>query len=148
MQRPEHLPRLWNPKLPTNSEMAQVSHLLYRQPDTASYLDINMYIPFGGEDGSRLPFLCRLTVLSHGKTGFHGLLFAYSDGKELLFGQRQVLPYTDDSILCVEESFTIDGLNGERIIHFHATNMGYEIQGQDRIRTISVGEVIWIHAMR
>ncbi|CAH0023530.1 unnamed protein product [Clonostachys rhizophaga] len=134
-----HIPAViaWNPRLP-DTEITRRLPPLKLKPLAEDQFSVNAHIPFGGEDGSRLPLLCKMTALMHGRMGFYGLLFSYSDGKELWFGQREALLNGGKLKSCVEQTFMINGEAGECINSFDAPCSHTGLNHRHVVRSIQV----------
>jgi hypothetical protein len=82
---------------------------------------IHCYAPFGGKDGSRLSSLVRMTAFLDSAAGLYGMSFSYTDGSELLCGLNTTTHELGQSIPCIEQSFFINGPEGERITRLRYT---------------------------
>lgn len=91
-----------------------------RLPASGEGMFIHCYAPFGGKDGSRLSSLVRMTALLDSAAGLYGMSFSYTDGSEFLCGLNTTTHELGQSIPCIEQSFFINGPEGERI-----TRLGY-----------------------
>ncbi|CAG9994602.1 unnamed protein product [Clonostachys byssicola] len=145
----------WNPRL-LDAETARRLPPLELEPQTEDDFSVNVYLPFGGDDGSRLRLLCKMTAVMHGRMGFYGFLFTYSDGNELWFGQRETLlrGYGQCETIfgwfgrhesrrgkgelrpCIEQTFMIDGEAGECIDSFDASRKGTGPHGRRMVESI------------
>lgn len=106
---------LWKSALPPKNSHQPTHSQPSDDPLTLSSFLTHLYIPFGGEDGSRLPSLLRITALLDGAIGLHGLIFIYDNEDQVLYGNRVSPRFAGPSRICVEQSFLIDGPGGERL---------------------------------
>ncbi|KAI5467642.1 hypothetical protein BGZ63DRAFT_419335 [Mariannaea sp. PMI_226] len=80
----------------------------------SAYL-LNMH--FGRQDGSYLGLLTRIVARYGGHCqSLRGFTFFYANGTETCYGESHAA-YGSTSLRCVERSYAMDGVNGERIIH-------------------------------
>jgi hypothetical protein len=115
-QRRPAPPVLWKSGIPRDESHRPLYAELSKDPLSLSFFLMHLRILFGGKDGSRLSSLSRLTGLLDGAIGLHGLIFAYEDKTELLYGARVSPRCAGPERICVEQSFLIDGPGGERIV--------------------------------
>ncbi|VUC31855.1 unnamed protein product [Clonostachys rosea] len=128
---------IWNPTIPATG-VTQCLPPMELEPRTESQFSVNIYMPFGGEHGSRLALLCGMTAFMHGIKGVYGLLFTYSDGQQLWYGQREALLGLSLKS-CVEQTFPINGRIGECINFFDATPSETEFRDRYIVERIRVG---------
>lgn len=136
-------PVLWKSRIPPNESHRPLHAELSKDPLSLSFFLMHLRIPFGGEDGSRLSSLSRITGLLDGAIGLHGLIFTYEDQKEVLYGARVSPRCAGPSRICVEQSFLIDGPGGERIVEItYSSRTGSDALriGYPGISAMEVGE--------
>ncbi|KAK7212405.1 hypothetical protein V2G26_019583 [Clonostachys chloroleuca] len=104
-------PVLWSPQVPSKLEPNKDG-----QPSLPPAFTVNLHIPLGGPDGSRLSSLRSVTAYFHGRTGIFGLELAYAEGDSLLYGTKETKGQRGESTSCVAQTFVIDGPNSERIM--------------------------------
>lgn len=76
-----------------------------------------MNMDFGGPGGALISRLSRITALHDDQHGsFRGFAFSYTDGRTKSYGTRSIINTTSDRSACIEQSFSIDGSGGERIV--------------------------------
>ncbi|VUC30702.1 unnamed protein product [Clonostachys rosea] len=96
----------------------ELTPLLVPTPPEGAIFPVNLYVPFGGRDGSRLSSLRSITALVFGTAGVYGLRFTYSEGEPAVYGNREHMGPDGKLSSCVEQTLLIDGQNGERVIQF------------------------------
>ncbi|CAH0046324.1 unnamed protein product [Clonostachys solani] len=104
-------PVLWSPQTPSKLGPEKSG-----QPSLPPSFTINLHIPLGGSDGSRLSSLRSVTAYFHGRMGIYGLELAYVEGDSVLYGTKETKGPKGNSISCVAQTFVIDGPNSERIM--------------------------------
>lgn len=112
--------RLWNPTFPP-LEMDHPSSSRYiNEISNGCQFPVEIYMPFGAQNGSRLASLCGVTAFLYGTFGLFGLQFAYADGTKTLYGRTASVLDGGRVQACVEQNFIIRGPKGERITHLVA----------------------------
>lgn len=143
-------PVLWKSRLPREESHRPLHAELSRDPLSLSFFLMHLRIPFGGEDGSRLSSLTRIAGLLDGAIGLHGLIFAYHDREEVLYGARVSPRCAGPERICVEQSFLIDGPGGERIVEItYSSRTGSDALriGYPGISAMEVGVSHWQYAL-
>src|SRR3569833_2077924 len=111
-------PTIWSPHPPpARANLDLTVPTTQRVTRTDDFL-IHLFVPYGGPSGTKLSGLSRVTAIVDGRTGFLGLAFSYDVGSEDLYGRRTVLDPKGSIRHCVEQSFAINGNEGERIVGF------------------------------
>jgi hypothetical protein len=104
-------PVLWSPQIPSKLGPDKDG-----QPSLPPAFTVNLHIPLGGPDGSRLSSLRSITAYFHGRMGIYGLELGYAEGDSVLYGTKETKGSRGESISCVTQTFVIDGPNSERIM--------------------------------
>ncbi|CAH0051004.1 unnamed protein product [Clonostachys solani] len=108
---------LWNPPIPPDGNQ-DLTALPIPTPHERAIFPVNLYMPFGGPDGSRLSSLHSITAFVHGTAGIYGLRFTYSEGEPVLYGHQEFMEPDGRLVSCVEQTLLVDGENGERVVQF------------------------------
>ncbi|CAH0035401.1 unnamed protein product [Clonostachys rhizophaga] len=108
---------LWNATLPPAGN-EDLTALPIPTPHERAMFPVNLYMPFGGADGSRLSSLRSITAFVHGTAGIYGLRFTYSKGEPVMYGNQEFMEPEGGLISCVEQTLLVDGENGERVVQF------------------------------
>jgi hypothetical protein len=129
-------PFLWSPGPPVEAGGLQLRFA--ESPQPTQHFAVYQLMPFGGENGSRLNSLCRVTALMDGRTGFHGFAFAYNNGFEDLYGRRRVFEHNGWSRYCVEQSCVINGRAGEFITGLEVSVRSCTVPTRRLVQSIQV----------
>ncbi|KAG5746660.1 hypothetical protein H9Q70_010651 [Fusarium xylarioides] len=107
---------LWHPNEPDTSVYGVIHPSTPKDQQTvAPPYFLNM--DFGGPGGAFISRLSRITALHDDQHGsFRGFTFSYIDGRTKSYGTRTVINTAGDRSACIEQSFSIDGPGGERIV--------------------------------
>jgi hypothetical protein len=106
---------LWHPNEPNSEQGVIHPSTPENQQATDPLFFLNM--DFGGPGGAFISRLNRITALHDEVYGsFRGFTFSYIDGHTKGFGTRTVINTASDRSTCIEQSFSIDGPGGERIV--------------------------------
>ncbi|VUC37038.1 unnamed protein product [Clonostachys rosea] len=105
------LPVLWSPQIPSMLGPDESG-----QPSLPPSFTINLHIPLGGPDDSRLSSLRSITAYFYGRRGIYGLELAYMEGDSVLYGTKETRGPGGERQNCVAQTFSIDGPNDERIM--------------------------------
>ncbi|CAG9996174.1 unnamed protein product, partial [Clonostachys byssicola] len=108
---------LWSPIIPPD-ESQDLTALPIPTPHENAIFPVNLYMPFGCADGSRLSSLRSITAFVHGTDGIYGLRFTYSTGEPVMYGNREFMKPDGNLFSCVEQTLLVDGKNGERVVQF------------------------------
>lgn len=131
---------LWRPNVPPKHNQAhQAQALMQKKSERDISFPVYIYMPLGGSDGSKIDSLCRITCLQ-GNYGFLGFLLTYSNGEEVLYGQRQPVWSRRRIGTCVEQPFLINGPEGERVVHFGVS--GILRESTNRVTHMEVSHLI------
>lgn len=109
---------LWNPHEPDFSESASADNNQLPKPNClATEPEFTLNMDFGGLAGTRLSLLNRIVAFHNvHENFFQGFGFFYTDGTSKLFGRRDTTYTMSLRFSCVEQSCSIDGPGGERIV--------------------------------
>ncbi|EWG38453.1 hypothetical protein FVEG_01661 [Fusarium verticillioides 7600] len=116
MKVPGTLSGLWHPNKPDTSVSGVIHPSTPKDQQTvAPPYFLNM--DFGGLGGALISRLSRIIALHDDQYGSsRGFTFSYIDGRTKSYGTRLVISTAGDRSACIEQSFSIDGPGGERIV--------------------------------
>ncbi|EWY87857.1 hypothetical protein FOYG_09241 [Fusarium oxysporum NRRL 32931] len=107
---------LWHPTEPDTSVHGVIRPSTPNHQQTIDPLYL-LNMDFGGPGGTLISRLSRITALHDDEHGsFRGFAFSYVGGLTRSYGTRTVINTTSDRSTCIEQSFSIDGPGGERIV--------------------------------
>lgn len=130
-------PSLWYPHLLENVDNWRYSDIESHQHSGGLLSHLHMKII--GHKSQETQALRRITALLDTRTGFHGFIFCYSSGHEILYGRRKVIDDDGTVRCCIEQSFIMNSEAKEAITGLEASF--YNITATDRkfIKHIKVG---------
>jgi hypothetical protein len=134
---------LWNPKEP---ETLGHEVILPTIPEQSKAVEPTFFLnmDFCGPGGILLSRLTRITALHDDRLGsFKGFAFSYTDGSRSCFGMTKVVNTASDTWSCIEQSFSIDGPGGERIVSVKSESELNEFHVNNHVGIIKVRLLIF-----